>query len=102
MFLEVRGKELQSSIAEQLQDVKQAEPEPDLLDRATSAYDKQTILQRSTEEQRLLGLVEAALGRVRDGSYGHCLSCREEIREKRLTAVPWARYCIQCQDKVER
>lgn len=101
-MLEVRRKELRVSIGDQLQYSRHTEPEPDAVDRATSAYDKQTILQRSHEEQRLLGMVEAALGRVQDGSFGQCLSCHEEIGRKRLEAVPWARYCIQCQEKVEK
>jgi DnaK suppressor protein len=102
MFLEVRRKELQSSIEDQLQNARQAEPESDVMDRASSTYEKASVLQRSTEEQRLLGLVEAALGRVRDGSYGQCLSCHEEISGKRLAAVPWTRYCIKCQEKSEQ
>jgi RNA polymerase-binding transcription factor len=102
MFLEVRRKDLRLNIEEQLQCARQAEPESDLLDRASSVYDKQIILHRSTEEQRLLGMVEAALDRVRDGSYGQCLSCHEEIGGKRLAAVPWTKYCLECQGKSER
>ena len=102
MFLEVRRKELRLNIEEQLQYARQAEPEPDVMDRATTAYDKQIILHRSTEEQRLLGMVEDALDRVREGSYGQCLACHEEIGGKRLAAVPWAQYCIECQENVER
>jgi DnaK suppressor protein len=101
-MLEVRRKELRVSIGYQLQYARQAEPEADVLDRATSAYDKRTKLQRSTEEQRLLGMVEAALGRVRDGCYGQCLFCHEEIGGKRLAAVPWTKYCLECQEKLER
>ncbi|MGA7769618.1 MAG: TraR/DksA family transcriptional regulator [Candidatus Sulfotelmatobacter sp.] len=47
-------------------------------------------------------MVEEALRRVHDGSFGQCLSCGNEINPKRLEAVPWTRYCIACQEKIER
>jgi DnaK suppressor protein len=37
-----------------------------------------------------------------DGSYGTCLHCEEEISPKRLDAVPWAAYCIRCQEIADR
>jgi len=42
-----------------------------------------------------------ALGRLNDGSYGKCLMCGDEISRKRLEAVPWTPYCIQCQERTE-
>ena len=43
-------------------------------------------------------MVQSAMGRIRDGSFGQCLSCGKEIDAKRLHAVPWTRYSIQCQE----
>jgi DnaK suppressor protein len=37
-----------------------------------------------------------------DGSFGICLRCDEEIPEKRLKALPWAAYCVPCQETVDR
>jgi DnaK suppressor protein len=48
----------------------------------------------------LLMLVEAALGRINAGTFGECLNCSQEITIKRLTAVPWSRYCITCQELI--
>jgi Prokaryotic dksA/traR C4-type zinc finger len=51
---------------------------------------------------QLLRAVEAALGRIREGNFGQCLSCGNEIGGARLEAVPWTPYCIQCQEDFER
>ncbi len=51
---------------------------------------------------RLLRQVEAALDRLRTGEYGPCLKCELAIPEKRLRAVPWAMYCVDCQEMVDR
>jgi len=45
-----------------------------------------------------LSLIEAALQRIKDGTYGICAHCEEPISAQRLRAVPWAKYCIQCED----
>ena len=47
-----------------------------------------------------LRLVEEALDRLDTGDYGMCLGCDEPIAEKRLRALPWARYCVACQENV--
>jgi len=44
----------------------------------------------------------AALRRIRDGSFGTCQHCDEDIHPKRLTAVPWAAFCIRCQEALDR
>ena len=46
--------------------------------------------------------VEDALARIRDGSYGTCLRCEEAIKPRRLEAIPWARYCVHCQEMLEQ
>ena len=54
---------------------------------------------RSLERQtKVLGEVEAALQRMRDGEFGICVDCEEPISAKRLAAVPWAAYCLSCQE----
>ena len=49
-----------------------------------------------------LGEIEDALGRIEDGTYGRCETCREPIGEARLEAMPHARYCVDDQARVER
>jgi DnaK suppressor protein len=54
---------------------------------------------RSLERQtKVLGQVQAALERIHDGEFGICLDCEEPISPKRLAAVPWAAYCLHCQE----
>jgi len=50
----------------------------------------------------LLQMVENALVRIREGAFGECVNCGNEINPKRLEAVPWTRYCIDCQEKLEK
>ena len=78
-LLEIRQNELGLSIEHQLQYARSAEPEPDTVDQATNGYEKESLLQRSNKEQQLLRMIESALGRIRDGSFGQCLSCHNEI-----------------------
>jgi len=47
---------------------------------------------------RTLREVEGALKRVAGGTYGDCEGCGEEISANRLKAIPWARYCLTCQE----
>ena len=48
----------------------------------------------------LLALVDAALKRISQGTFGMCLNCGQEIGGKRLEAIPWTRYCITCQELI--
>jgi DnaK suppressor protein len=100
--LELRQQELRLNIEHQRQYARETEPEPDVLDQATSAYDKESVLQRSNEEKQLLEMVESALRRLRDGSFGQCQHCGKDIDGRRLVAVPWTQRCIQCQEDFER
>ena len=100
--LEIRQHELRLSIEHHLQYARRAEPEPDTLDQAASGFEKESLLHRSNQEQQLLRAIDAALGRIRDRTYGKCLSCGKEIDGRRLAAVPWTPYCIQCEEDSER
>jgi len=100
--LEIRQHELRLSIEHHLQYARRVEPEPDTVDQAASGFEKESLLQRSNQEQQLLRAIDAALGRIRDRTYGKCLSCCKEIDGRRLAAVPWTPYCIQCEEDSER
>jgi RNA polymerase-binding transcription factor DksA len=54
------------------------------------------------QQRQLLRAIDSALGRIRDGTYGKCLSCGKQIDGRRLAAVPWTPYCIQCEEDFER
>ena len=74
----------------------------DPADMAANAYTKELLISMSANDRVLLGLIDEALARVESGDYGECVNCGEPILEKRLNAVPWARYCLRCQDMKEK
>lgn len=74
----------------------------DIADRAASSYNKEFLFHQSNNDRQLLLMVDTALGRMREGSFGECISCGKEINMKRLEAVPWTRHCIECQEKLEK
>ena len=74
----------------------------DVADRAANSATKEFLFQRVHERHRLLLRIEAALGRVRDRTFGECLACGGSIGVKRLEAVPWAEHCVTCQERRER
>ena len=74
----------------------------DIADRASNSYQKEFLFHQSNNDRQLLLMVDGALERIRQGSYGECVSCGNEINAKRLQAVPWTRYCISCQEKQEK
>jgi len=78
------------------------DPAQDIADRAASSYTKEFLFSQSSNERQLLAMVETALLRIRDGRFGECVNCAEEINAKRLDAVPWTRFCINCQEKLEQ
>jgi DnaK suppressor protein len=74
----------------------------DLADKAASAYSKELNFSLSDAERETLVLVEDALKRIDNNTYGTCFNCGQTIGEKRLKAVPWTRYCIDCQEMQEK
>jgi DnaK suppressor protein len=78
-----------------------AEDTLDVADQAVLSYQKELIFSQGTEGHSQLSLVRLALERLREGTFGECLHCGKPIGEKRLEALPWTPYCIECQEKVE-
>ena len=74
----------------------------DLADKAASAYSKELNFSLSDGERNLLMLIEEAFNRIREGNFGTCTNCSNQIGEKRLSAVPWTPYCIDCQELQEK
>lgn len=75
---------------------------PDELDTASSEVNVAFTGRLREREQRLLGKIEAALGKIEQGEYGDCESCGEPIGLKRLEARPVAELCIECKAEQER
>ena len=78
------------------------EKSPDALDEVQNAAERELAIRNLDRESNLLRNVRAALHRIDDGMFGICLHCEEDISPKRLNAVPWAPYCIACQEIADR
>jgi DnaK suppressor protein len=102
--LETRRNELREMVVRNQQDGRTADDEAtqDVADRAASSYNKEFLFSQSNNDRQLLNMVDGALARMREGSFGECVSCGKEINAKRLEAVPWTRHCIECQEKAEK
>jgi len=74
----------------------------DLADKAASAYSKELNFSISDTERNLLMAIEEAFNRMREGTYAVCTNCGNVIGEKRLQAVPWTSFCIDCQELQEK
>lgn len=75
---------------------------PDPVDLAVRNYSKNVMLAVSENESRQLALIDEALLRIDDEEYGPCQNCHKDINPKRLAAIPWARYCLSCQELLEQ
>jgi len=73
----------------------------DVADQAVSSYQKELLFTQGTNGHAQLSLIRFALDRIGEGSYGECLQCGNTIGTKRLEALPWTPYCIDCQEKIE-
>lgn len=78
-----------------------AEATQDVADQAVSSYQKELLFTQGTTGHTQLSLIRLALQRMGEGSYGECLQCGATIGQRRLEAVPWTPYCIECQEKIE-
>ena len=74
----------------------------DLADKAASAYSKELNFSLSDGERNLLMSIDEAFARIRNETYAVCTNCGATIGEKRLTAVPWTPFCIDCQELQEK
>jgi len=74
----------------------------DPADKASNSYTKELLFSQSTNERNTLKLIEEALDRIDEGSFGECINCGDEIQPKRLDAIPWAPHCIRCQELQEQ
>ena len=78
------------------------EKSPDALDEVQNAAERELAIRNLDRDSNMLRQIRRALARIADGSYGVCLHCEEDISPKRVNAVPWAAFCIKCQEQVDR
>ena len=102
--LETRQQELRRMVTRTEQDGRTVDEDSaqDIADRAASSYTKEFLFHQSNNDRQLLQMVENALSRIREGTFGECISCGKDINPKRLEVVPWTRHCIECQEKLEQ
>ena len=74
----------------------------DLVEEIQGASERALAVSNLDRDCGQLRNVRAALARIQDGSFGTCQQCEEEIHPKRLAAVPWAAFCIHCQEAIDR
>ncbi|MFN7931922.1 MAG: TraR/DksA family transcriptional regulator [Bryobacteraceae bacterium] len=91
-------------LAQSLQDRSQIviEPTAEAVEGMVMAANREIGVLGLHRDSRLAREVEGALARIRNGSYGACLRCDEPIKPRRLEAIPWARYCVRCQEMLEQ
>jgi DnaK suppressor protein len=78
------------------------EKSADQMDEIQFATERDLAIRNVDRESNLLRDVKNALRRIHEGTFGACMDCESPISPKRLGAVPWAAYCIQCQEAAEQ
>jgi RNA polymerase-binding transcription factor len=100
--------EKKSTLSNDLAKTRNAEEETieestqDIADKAVSSYTREFLYSLSDTDRTTLVRIDEALARVEDGTYGTCVNCGQAMAEKRLTAVPWAPHCVDCQELAEK
>jgi DnaK suppressor protein len=74
----------------------------DALDEVQLMEERELAVRNLDRDSHALRLIDRALQRIANGTYGICLHCEENILPKRMAAVPWAAFCIKCQEKIDR
>jgi RNA polymerase-binding transcription factor len=74
----------------------------DIADKAVSSYTREFLYSLSDSDRTTLLQIDEALTRADEGTYGGCTNCGQPIAEKRLMAVPWTPYCVDCQELAEK
>jgi DnaK suppressor protein len=100
--LRAKAEELRRSLSAQRasQVVARQEVPSDEGDLSHQSHEEWLFINRNTLDMRLLREVEQALRRIPAGTFGVCHRCEEPISVKRLNAIPWAKYCVACQEQI--
>jgi DnaK suppressor protein len=100
--LENKAEEVRHSMSAQkaAQVVSRLDVPSDEGDLSQHHHEEWIFLNRNTIDMKLLREIADALHRLDHDTYGICMECEEPISAKRLDAVPWARYCVTCQEMI--
>jgi len=99
-ILEAKQAELTGSLCNRDEIV--IERASDALDEVQLASERELAIRNLDRDSNMLRQIRRALARIAYGSYGVCRHCEEDISPKRVNAVPWASFCIKCQELVDR
>ena len=83
-------------------DIPSGEPSGDIYDQASSERDRELELLLGDREREKLHTIDEALLKIKEGEYGICEECEEDIPIGRLKVVPFARYCVKCKADIEK
>ena len=100
-MLENKAQDLRKSMAAMASaNIMTRREEPtDVADLSSQSHEEWLFLNRNSLDMSLLRQIQEAMARIEDQSYGICQDCQTPISTKRLEAVPWAIYCVHCQDR---
>jgi DnaK suppressor protein len=73
-----------------------------MADIGSDNYEQDFTIGLIDSERKLLDMVNAALRRIKNGTFGICLGTEKQISKKRLEAMPWAKYCIEYASQIEK
>lgn len=101
-LLETRIAELERGLRTTEREARASEAKhADPADQATSEYERQTLAHKAASARQTLKALKEALSALQKGRFGECAECGGDIELKRLEAIPWARYCLKCQEARE-
>ena len=102
-LLETRIAELERALATTERETRASTARyADPADQAASEYERQSLVHKAATVRQMLKTLAQALERMREGSFGECAECGGDIELKRLEVIPWARYCVRCQEAREQ
>jgi DnaK suppressor protein len=71
-------------------------------DESTGSLAKESLFRQTSQRRHMVRMIERALRRIADGTYGICVACAGDIPRERLEALPWTDCCLRCQEIAER
>jgi DnaK suppressor protein len=93
--------ETERKIGRDVESARESADQPDALDQAVADESRDEHLELAQTDTEMLAQIRAALERIEDGTYGHCVVDDAPIEPARLEAVPWAPYCARHQREAE-
>ncbi len=99
-LLELRAELLQGYLSQRDKTLSEGDDgAEDSIDFAVNSYTKEFLMSLTSMKREQILAIEDALRRIKSGEYGTCLECGTEIGKKRLSAVPWAQFCLKCREQ---